>query len=59
VFIVILALAVVAGLVVTAAVIDLKARRRKVRYDVDPGSVRDHRRTTDGQTGLYPGGGGY
>ena len=57
--IVILALAVVAGLIVTAAVIDLKARRRKVRYDVDPGSVRDHRRTTDGQTGLYPGGGGY
>jgi hypothetical protein len=40
-------LAVVGGLIVAAAVIDLKARRRKIRYSIDPGSVRDHRRIAD------------
>lgn len=55
-------LALVAGLIVTAAVIDLKAWRRRVRYDVDPASVRDHRRDTDARLGFHDrslGGGGF
>lgn len=56
-FFAVLVIAVVAGLVVTAGVIDLKARRRKVRYNVDPGSVRDHRRISDARSSMYQNGG--
>ena len=52
-------LALVGALVVTAAVIDLKARRRKVHYAVDPGTVRDHRRISDARAGMHDGGSGF
>ncbi len=46
-------LAILAGLVVAAAVIDLKARRTRRRIDVDPASVRDARRINDARGSMY------
>ena len=41
------------GLIVTAGVIDWKARRRRTSYTVDPGTVQDHRRITDARSSMY------
>lgn len=47
-----LILAVVAGLVVWAAAIDIRARRRNVSYNPDPGTVLDQRRGTDSDMNM-------
>jgi hypothetical protein len=58
VWFVFLLLGVVAVLMVWAAVIDVRARRRKVSYNPDPASVRDHRRRTDSDMNMRDMGGG-
>ncbi|CAA9265082.1 MAG: hypothetical protein AVDCRST_MAG41-2533 [uncultured Corynebacteriales bacterium] len=57
-FFLIALLALLGGLVVTAGVIDWKARRRKTRYSIDPGTVQDHRRISDARSNMYSSGGG-
>jgi hypothetical protein len=54
--ILIVTLGILAVLIGTGAVMDLRARRTRRRLSVDDRAANDHRRTVDGRSTFYDGG---